>query len=113
MSFVYMLLISCVRSKSRMEKPIFIYRLCCLDCVCSLVYDDDDDLIANDSMFEVIGDSILAVCTSSADRCVRVDTTRWSSSSVSTVSAKYDDDDMICCNDVYVAHIMCSVVRVE
>ena len=106
-----MLLISCVRSAvsgvGRGESIVG------LDCHCSLVYDDDDDLIANDSMFEVIGDSILAVCTPSADRCVRVDTTRWSSSSVSTVSAKYDDDDMICCNDVYVAHIMCSVVRVE
>jgi len=32
-----------------------------LDCHCSLVYDDDDDLIANDSVFEVIRDSILAV----------------------------------------------------
>ena len=42
------------------------------------------------TMCMYIRDSILAVCTSSADRCA----TRWSS--VSTVGAKYDDDIMIC-----------------
>ena len=106
MSFVYMLLISCVRSKSRMEKPIFIYRLCCLDCHCSGARRRRRrSHHCNNMLWCVfdVGDSVITVCTSSADRCVGVDTTRWSS--ISTVGAEYD---MICCNDVYVAHIMCS-----